>query len=312
MPKSVHIWIRAVSSADTSYVHNCVHLIFANLSFINICMNERELDICRYTDYRKYLCDFYVSRKQINPNYSYRLFSRQAGISSPSHLKMIIDGTRNLSYKTIEKYTQALGLVGSEKKYFSSLVRYQQEKDLKKKAEYFQGILDERRKRPLSPLAIEKFNFLAKWHYVVIYVLVGTPEFQNNLEWIKNKIDKRVSLSNIKTAIEEMLKIGLIKYDDQMQLVQAEGALDTPEEIQHEANQQYHNNMISLALQYLESGDAHLREFNGATIPVNPKSLKLIKEKIRKFRTDVNQIASDENQANQVYQFNIQFFPLTN
>lgn len=275
-------------------------------------MSQKSLpEIREYIDYRKYLKDFYHTKKEISQDYSYRVFARRAGISSPSHLKMIIDRDRNLSSKTTDQYIKGLGLSRTEASYFELLVRYDQEKEHERKIEFFQEILKEKKKTGFSPLASEQYNFLSKWHYVAIYVMVDLKDFQSDPEWIAKRLRKRVSVSNVEKAIEDLLKIGLLKYDNEMKLVQSRGALDTPEEIIDMAIKSYHHNMIQLALNYLEEGDWLLREFNGGTLPINAETLPLLKEKIRDFRKDLNDLTADIDNVCDVYQFNVQLFPLT-
>ncbi|MCR9204129.1 MAG: TIGR02147 family protein [Halobacteriovoraceae bacterium] len=275
-------------------------------------MNQKSLpEIREYIDYRKYLKDFYHTKKELSKDYSYRVFARRAGISSPSHLKMIIDRDRNLSSKTTDQYVKGLGLNRPEATYFELLVRYDQEKEHERKIEFFQEILKEKKKKGFSPLAGEQYNFLSKWHYVAIYVMVDLEDFQTDPEWIAKRLRKRVSISNVEKAIEDLLKIGLVKYDTEMNLVQSRGALDTPEEITDLAIKSYHHNMIQLSLNYLEEGDWLLREFNGGTLPVNAETLPLLKEKIRDFRKELNDLTADIDDVCDVYQFNVQFFPLT-
>ncbi len=54
-----------------------------------------------YEDFRAYLRDFYDDRKKRSPYFSYRTFARKAGLTSPSHFKEVVDGTRKLTAKTI-------------------------------------------------------------------------------------------------------------------------------------------------------------------------------------------------------------------
>ena len=77
-----------------------------------------QIRIFEYTDYRKYLADFFLQKKAHTPAYSHRVFARQAGLSSPSHFLMIIKGERNLSMKTIEKFAEGMKLSKKERRYF--------------------------------------------------------------------------------------------------------------------------------------------------------------------------------------------------
>lgn len=274
--------------------------------------NSQCPQVREYLDYRKFLKDFYSQKKEYSSDYSYRVFSRMAGISSPSHLKMVMDGKRNLTHATVSKYKKALGLKKKQDaQYFELLVNYNQELDHDKKVELFHQILQEKEKKGFSVLAQEQFNFLSRWHYVALYVLVDCKDFKSDYQWMASRLRKKVSVANVEKAINDLIKIGLLEYDGQRGLRQAQGALDTPEEIQSMAVVPYHKNMINLAMQYLDDGPWELREFNGGTIPMNKETLIKLKEKIREFRKEINAMTENLEDVTDVYQLNVQLFPLT-
>lgn len=274
--------------------------------------NSQYPQVREYLDYRKFLKDFYHQKKESSVDYSFRVFARMADIGSPSHLKMVIDGKRNLTHATLMKYQKAIGFKRKQdSSYFELLVRYNQELDHEIKVELFHKIVNEKKKKGLSVLATEQFNFLSKWHYVALYVLVDCKDFVNDVHWISSRLRKKVSPANIEHAINDLLKIGLLEYDKDKGLRQANGALDTPEEIQSMAVIPYHRNMINLALQYLDDGPWNLREFNGGTIPMNKETLIQLKEKIRELRKEINEMTEQLDDVTDVYQLNIQLFPLT-
>ena len=60
--------------------------------------------IFEFIDYRKYLDIYYKEQKEKTHFFSYRYFSQRAEIASPSFLKHVIDGKRNLTRPVIEKF----------------------------------------------------------------------------------------------------------------------------------------------------------------------------------------------------------------
>lgn len=268
-------------------------------------------DIRGYSDYRVFLKDFFEHKKKENSNYSHRVFIRKAQMSSPSHLKMVIDGKRNLTGKTIKKYITAIGLKKKEASFFSLLVNYNQEQNHEEKIGLFQEIMQERRKKGLSDIEEAQYDFLSKWHYVAIYCLLDLKDFKNDPSWISSKIKKKVSTQNIEKALSELRRLGLIKENEDGNLVQTNGPLDTTDDVQNMAFKTYHKNMSELAIHSLENEDALNREFNGVTIPIDTKNMAKIKDMIRTFRKELNEVASNMDEPNEVYQMNIQFFPLT-
>ena len=49
-------------------------------------------DVYAYLDYRAFLRDFYAEKKANNPVFSYRSFSKRAGVASLNYLKLVVEG----------------------------------------------------------------------------------------------------------------------------------------------------------------------------------------------------------------------------
>ncbi len=79
-----------------------------------------------YFDYREYLQDYYQFHKKRNSSYSYRLFARKAKLGSPNYLKLVVDGKRRITDRTLFQFARGLGLNRDEEKYFRELVLYQE------------------------------------------------------------------------------------------------------------------------------------------------------------------------------------------
>jgi len=265
-----------------------------------------------YLSYRDYLRDFYHAKKTLKSDYSYRVFTQMAQLSSPSHLKMVMDGERNLTHKTIPKYLKALSLKEKkESQYFELLVYYDQEKIHDQKVEWFEKIMEEKKKKGLSPLEISQFEFLSKWHYVAIYVLIDTHGFINDPNWIVSRLRKKVSKANVVQALETLKRLELIKEDEHGVYRQTNGALHTPDHIQALAVNNIHREMITLGLYSLDEVRAEEREFNATTLPIRKEHLPLIKKKLMEFAREINEMGSNDEMSTDIYQLNMQFFPLT-
>lgn len=268
--------------------------------------------VCDYLDYREYLKDYYAARKAQKSSYSYRVFTSRGDLKSPSHLKMIIDGRRNLTNKTIPKYIKALGLTSKkDQSYFSILVEYSQEKDLSQKKELFYQLMEEKKKKGLTLLEQAQYQFIANWYNVVIYVLLDIGNFSSANEEFIRLLKGKVTLKNIKDSFVVLQTLGLIHLNLDGYWKQTKGALSTSEDIKDIAFYEYHSSMIKLGLNSLDNDPIVEREFNGVTLSISKEKLPILKEKIRNFRREVNQLTSSFDDSFQVYQMNIQLFPLT-
>ncbi len=268
--------------------------------------------IIDYLDYREYLRDFYLAKKNEKKEYSYRVFIARGGLKSPSHLKMVIDGKRNLTDKTIPKYTKAIGLdKKNEKKYFEYLVKYNQTEDIETKELIFLQLMEEKRKKGLTLIEQAQYNFLANWYNVVIYVLVDMFKLDENDERLIKLLRNKATKKMIEESFVTLKLLGFISKGVDGKYKQTNGALSTSDDIKSMAIHKYHNSMINLGLDSLKTDELDKREFNGVTFPVSAEKLPIIKEKIRKFRKEINELTSAYADPTHVYQMNIQLFPLT-
>lgn len=271
-----------------------------------------QANIFEYSDYRHFLSDFFTAKKTANPGYSHRVFAKQAGLSSPSHLLMIMKGERNLSIKTIEKFAEGLHLSSKEKKYFEVLVLFTQTNDLQMKAKYFGEIIALKMStRNLHQLEKEKFDFLSKWYVVAVYVLVELKGFKPDPQWIAKRLGGRISAAQANEALANLLGLGLLKPDPERGYKQTSGAITVPDDTRSIAVFNYHQSMIRLATEALRTTPQALREMNGVTITIPIEKLPELKEKIRTFRKEINQLTSSYENPGEVFQLNIQLFPLT-
>ena len=236
----------------------------------------------------------------------------KAGLKSPSHLKSVIDNKRNLTDNTISKYIVALNFSNSkEASYFKLLVKYNQEESLEKKEGYFELLMEEKRKKGLTLIELAQYNFLANWHNVALYVLLDMANYTLNDTKLLKIFSGKISSVDLEESFSTLIVLNLIKENEEGFYKQTNGAISTLDEVKSMAARKYHKKMNELANLSLDDDKLEKREFNGVTLPINFKKIPLIKEKIRKFRKEINALASAYSDPTHVYQLNIQLFPLT-
>jgi len=121
-------------------------------------------DIFSYLDYRAYLNDYYVAAKQNTRAFSYRYFARRAGYSSPNMLKRVIDGERNLTGESVQRFADALKLSPAEQRFFDHLVSFNQADTAEEKNQAFEAIAASRRFRAARQIDHHFFLYLSRWY----------------------------------------------------------------------------------------------------------------------------------------------------
>lgn len=266
--------------------------------------------IFEYEDYRAWLSDLYDYYKATTSYFSYRYFSKRAGFSSPNFLKLVIDGKRNITSQSLEKFVKALRVSRQESHFFRILVQFNQSKSLEEKSKYAKLLLNSKLHQKIHPLKSAQYRYYAHWYYIPIRELVGTPGFVEDVEWISNQFRFTVTPPEVKSALADLESMGLIVRDENSQLRQSHKNLSTESEVYSALVMKYHHDMIRRASYSIESIPRHEREVSGTCIAISKKNIAQIKELVREFRKDILALSAHDAEADMIYQLNFQLFPL--
>ena len=110
--------------------------------------------ITEYQDYRVYMLDYFDWRKRTSV-FSWREFSKQAGFSSPSYLKLVCDGKSSLSRVGVLQVAAAMELSQFECEYFKHMVDFTNVDD---KGDYRPGMKALAELKIISPLMEAGFH----------------------------------------------------------------------------------------------------------------------------------------------------------
>ena len=131
-------------------------------------MRMKQVILFEYDNYRAYLKDLYKFYKETKPHFSYRYFSQKAGFRSPNFLQLVIEGKRNLSPESIEKFTNALRLGKKEAEFFRVLVYLNQARTVSEKKMYAEQLMQFRPFRYIHPLRQDQYRYYTEGHNIAI------------------------------------------------------------------------------------------------------------------------------------------------
>jgi hypothetical protein len=97
-------------------------------------------NVFEYTDYRKFLADWYNYKKNANHAFSYNGFAQKAGFKNKGFFHTVIHDKRNLTKSSLVKVVQAVGLTKNEADYFENLVFFNQATDLKDRNYFYEKL----------------------------------------------------------------------------------------------------------------------------------------------------------------------------
>src|SRR4051812_13525923 len=202
-----------------------------------------------YFDYREFLHDYYTFHKKRNSSYSYRLFARKAKLGSPNYLKLVVDGKRRITDRTLYQFARGLGLSRDEEKYFRELVMYQEVSDPDSKELHLRSLLkyQEKQRTPV-PLKADRIKFLLDWYHSVIRELVATRDFKEDPSWIAKRLGNKITEAQAKESLELLERLQILHRNTQGKLEQREPLLTSSDEVPAHVIRSLHRTYLRKAI----------------------------------------------------------------
>ncbi|HKY64545.1 MAG TPA: TIGR02147 family protein [bacterium] len=272
------------------------------------------VSVYSYLNYRDYLRDRFAELKKQRLGFSYRSFNRLAGIKSSAFLKLVMDRKRNLAQGGIESIVKGFGLSVKERRYFELLVAFNQASTNEEKDRYFREIVGDRRFRAAKPLAASQFLLYSHWHCVAILEALRLETSEpRNLRWLQELLHPPVGRKQIKRAVAELKKIGLIRLLRSGELKRLDPMLTTEDEVRSVLVANFHARMSQLAAESVMRDGAADREFSALTVALSEADFRRAKTEIQKFRRKLHSILEQGQVGSKtlVAHLNIQLFKLT-
>jgi uncharacterized protein (TIGR02147 family) len=288
-----------------------VHIIY-NKYTVPRKRTKPSTNIFKYSDFRIYLKDLVKELKVLNKNFTMRYFAEQAGFGSPSFLKMIMDGERTLTDKSVQKFCEILKIQGKEKKYFERLVEFNQTENPDIKYKLFNELDKLRPRVTFSKIKTHQNKYLSNDYYAAIREMVLLKDFKEEAKWIAAKCLPRISPQEAREAIETLLELKLLQRDTSGKLIQSDPIVDTGPTASAIEAFSFHEAVLNKARRYLSYLEQEKRNFSALTIPIPSHLEKEISQRIDSFQNEILDLVNAEDiHYDGVYQLNLQFFPVT-
>jgi uncharacterized protein (TIGR02147 family) len=267
--------------------------------------------IFKYIDYRKFLSHYYEEKKKGSRFFSYRYFAGKAGINSPSFLKHIIDGKRNLTRPVIQKFVIALKLTPKEAVYFRNLVLFNQAKTSEEKQEHYAVLRSLAGGVKESVLNTDQYDYFSKWYIPVIRELICLRDFKQDYRRLAAAIKPRVSPSVVKKAVRLLLRLKLVERREDGTFRQTSAAIRADSALTSLAVRSFTKSMLNHAGNALDTVDKNERHISGLTMGISPPTYAVLAEEIEAFKDRVKIIVNNDEDSSRVYQLNLSLFPVS-
>lgn len=265
--------------------------------------------ITEYQDYREYMRDFYAERKR-SSYFTWRKFASLAGFASPAYLKLVSDGKTSLSKPGIAKAARAMGLEGFDYTYFTLLVKFGNAKNDSEKESALRELEREAQMNKIRVVDADAFRYYENPAYPIIRELA--PLMPNaSFGEIASKVKHEITVAQVRDILQFLVKADLLKKNDDGTYEQTQKAVKGSKETIPLVIRTMNRKMSELAVQSIAKDSVEERNFSGITMGINKSVYDRITKEIDIFRKKIIDIANECRDIDQVYQMNLQVFPLT-
>ncbi len=270
----------------------------------------KEPDVLQYTNYRVYLRDYYDFKKHSSAAFSLRFFAEKAGLSSHAHLKLVIDGKRNITKNTVIKLITGIGLDSQRAVYFECLVFFNQATTEKEKQVFYAQLLKASPRSKLRKLEDTQFRIFKEWFHTVILEMVALNDFKTAPEWVSKRLVKKVTPTQVTESLKLLSELGLlVKTANGFR--RQDSHLTTDDEVRSILVKNYHEEMIRQAEHALSVIPAAERDISSLTFGIRRKDFPALKKHLQLMRKELLDFSVESGEAEEVIQVNLQLFPLT-
>ncbi|MEO7425765.1 MAG: TIGR02147 family protein [Fibrobacteria bacterium] len=283
--------------------------------------------IFSYTDYRRYLLDFFAERKRLNKHFSLRMLAERSGFKARDYLMRVMRGDRNLSMEGAEKLSVFFRFSEKQGEYFRLLVQFNQASVLSEKEQCFLRMGEIRKYGAQQRLRQDQFEYLSAWYHSALRSLLpvldpkilaasangGSAAANADMDWEKlaRMLDPPLTAKQARASVELLMRLGLLQRDGKGRFAVAEAALSTGDEVATLGVAGFHRATMDLAKRSIDRHPATARDISGITMSVSQDGFRRIKAELRAFRKKIQAIASADVDEDMVYQLNLHLIPLT-
>lgn len=248
--------------------------------------------------------------KKSNPRVTVRSWALKLKISHPMNLSRILKRERRLTVQMAKKLGPELGLKVAEQSYFELLADAAQAKDKKLFKQYHELTL--LHKQIPNTLTLKEFKCFARWFVGPLMESLSLKKIVATPENIAKLFESHVSYTEMTAMIKILVDLKLLNITETGVLKSSQDQrpmFNIHSSVREAAIESYLNGQLEqsrLAFQRLPVGK---RKMTSASIAISARDVtqakKIIDEAVQKLLK-----LTQTEEADCVYQFNAQFFPV--
>ncbi len=270
-----------------------------------------QVDVFTYMSVQDFLKTIYNELKTRLPRYSYRAFAADLGFGETNYLHLICTHKRQLSPRSAQQVVHHLGLQAERRQWFLSLVEHNGARSVERRTAGIRRAFEIRQKTLQNDLTRDEMEFFSKWYHPVVRELAGKKNFSSDPHWISAHVRPRITPEQAKNSVELLLRLGYLTQSDDSKLSMTHSTIRVPEGASHLSIHSYHQEMLQLSARSLSEIEPEERDISALTVSLSAEQIVHVKKMMRDLRESIIQMGEENIDKYEIYQLNMQLFPLT-
>lgn len=273
---------------------------------------RNKINIYDYSDYRKFLSDFYELEKSLDPTFSYRVFAAAVGMDASLLLK-ILQGKRHISSKGIAPFIQFYRFKEGKAEYFREMVAYAKAKTDDEVRKHFEAL---QKMRPSSCRELDeaRYRYFQQWFYPMIRSALDVFDYRSAEQAtdLGESCIPRLTASQVESAIEALLQLGLAHRQKDGRIIPTDAHLKTQEHWLSASISEYQKSIAELAHRSIAETPKEERDISTLTMALDSSQIQKIRDILADARKSIVKVANSmpSQICDSVYQLNFQLFPM--
>ena len=273
---------------------------------------RNKINIYDYSDYRKFLQEFYELEKSLDPTFSYRIFAAAIDMDA-SLLVKILQGKRHVSTKNIEAFVQFFRFKEGKAEYFREMVAYGKAKNDEQVRKHFETL---QKMRPSSCRELDeaRYRYFQQWFYPMIRSALDVFDYRGpeHAAALGDCCIPKISASQVENAVDALLQLGLAHKRKDGRIVPTDAHLKTKEHWLSASISDYQRSIAELAHRSIAETPKEERDISTLTMALDSIQIQRIRDIIAEARKSIVNVANSmpSQICDSVYQLNFQLFPM--
>lgn len=273
---------------------------------------RNKINIYDYSDYRKFLSDFYELEKSFDPTFSYRVFATAVNMDASLLLK-ILQGKRHISSKNIGTFVQFFRYKEGKADYFREMIAYAKAKTDEEVRKHFEAL---QRMRPSSCRELDeaRYRYFQQWFYPMIRSALDVFDYhgKEQAEALGDCCIPKLTANQVETAVEALLQLGLAHQRKDKRIVPTDAHLKTQEHWLSASISEYQKSIAELAHRSIAETPKEERDISTLTMAIDSTQIQKIRDILADARKSIVKVANSmpSQICDSVYQLNFQLFPM--